>query len=182
MSIKLGLEMEGVFVKNGMPIRAARLFDKKVDFKDSYDVCAEVRTYNPIEARESSAMSQLGAQILREMHRVTKEARIMGGDVIWDEVLIPEHIHEDVIRNVAFGKRVIHNEITGVDGYAKSKVAGTDDRFRGGGLHINVSGIKKSQHKTLVKMLTQTLPHPTDSSQYLPFRSAYRARGLWRET
>lgn len=51
--LKIGIEFEGVFVKNGVPIRAARLFDRDIPFKDTYDVCAEPCPANSVTyARE----------------------------------------------------------------------------------------------------------------------------------
>lgn len=182
MTPKIGIEFEGVFLKNGTPIRAARLFGREVDFKDTYDVCSEVRSTAPVEWNRTTLIRDLGGDIMDQMHKVQKEARIHGGDVLWDEALIPEWIHEDVTRNVYFESRVVHNMFTGVDEQPTNKSADSADRFRGGGMHINISGIHERSKEKLVRHLMYGIPHPESATQYLPFRSMYRRRGLWRHT
>lgn len=182
MTPKIGIEFEGVFLKNGTPIRAARLFGREVEFKDTYDVCSEVRSTRPIEWNSTTLIRDLGGDIMDKMHHVQKEALIHGGDVLWGETLIPEWIHEDVTRNVQFQHRVVHNMFTGVDEQPTNKSANSADRFRGGGMHINISGICDCKKEQLVRLLMYGIPHPEGASEYLPFRSMYRRRGLWRHT
>lgn len=198
--MKIGLEVEGVFTLNGRPIRAPVLFGKPINDCDSYDVCAEVRTQAIPLRRVSDVVADLKGGLLAAgdlcayemglvllqnllfyMDRVQQAARARGGDVTWDEMLIPEYIHREVMDTCSFKNRTIHNALTGVDTTTKHPAAGRDDRYRGGGMHINISGVPNGAINNLVKQMTNCIHHPSTPEEGLPFRSLYRARGLWRE-
>jgi hypothetical protein len=95
-------------------------------------------------------------------------------------MLIPYGVHEDIMKNVKFEPRIIHSAATG-DFHLKDKDAFSSDRYRGGGLHINMSFARADvDMKAAARMFMCSCLHPSGPDEMLPWRSLYRKPGQWR--
>ena len=179
----VGLEFEGVLLRGVTPVRAGEVWSASLptssgsDAIDTYDCLAEVRSDPlPVVLGENANdfAVRIGTQLLCEMESL--EDKVPGGyKILWDEVEIPPSVHENIINDCKFNRKEIRNILTG-EVYKKDPNAWASDKFRGGGMHINISLANMSSAKKVVKLLAH-LPHPSGGK--LPHRSRYRSPGQY---
>lgn len=185
--IKIGLEYEGVIKKDNKIVRWMDLSsdiqkkiqsDNKIPPVDNYDCLAEVRTFPLTNPNEKSILNELFDKIENLNNIFIKN----GLTIDWNENIIPENLHKSIINNMKHldGVNKKYKETYTLDGNGSKlwlPIHLMEDKRRGGGLHINVSGLNKECIISFVCALHSSLEHLKDKT----LCSQYRQQILYRD-
>ena len=189
--MKIGLELEGVILKNGNPFRWSEMTElERIKIKtrsgawldqqdpvDRYDILAEVRT----EPLENPTGHQLAQALLDEVQKTSSAFKSMGYTVSWTEHLIGVELNRAVNNDLA----QLPKKDTFCVGEEKTSLFCPKDNdyifkipsFRGGGVHINVSPLHWSLTSSFALLMHEHLRQFTPES----FSSPYRKNLLFRQ-
>lgn len=180
--MKIGLEYEGVIKREGIAIRWN---DLPIDLRariqgintiapvDRYDCLAEVRFLEQNELTSRNLLYDLFTHIIFLSEKFRKE----GLSIEWKENDISQDLHDRIVKD--FGQDKKSKKITYTLGNQGLQVwqPGVIDKRRGGGLHINVSGLPKNSWLNWVMDMHEGLRDFKNSQM----RSHYRNRILFRK-
>ena len=180
--MKIGIEYEGVILKDGKPLRWSSICKK-----DRKEICNAVSDKNPVDAYDclaeirflsTSVDSRTILQTLMEKINTYNGVFLKRGfNILWGEMEIPEEIHKEIVGEKDKAKEKFKPTSTvssnGVTGWSPEG----GNRFRGGGMHINVSPISQLLAPALVLSLHESLRHHSEQTM----KSNYRHHILFRQ-
>jgi hypothetical protein len=190
---KIGFEYEGVItntetgvitrwsniqqgIRDKIKERAPRGY--LIDPVDNYDCLAEVRVL--LDANENYEPEYMLFALFRNIVAVNNAFLQNGYTIIWGEKLIPKELHNQIIGST-LDKEKCKNEketFTFNGHYGVMRFHNNPkDFYRGGGLHINISGIDKRDYFAFIinmhRYMQSWLGHK--------WHSHYRDNILWRD-
>jgi hypothetical protein len=190
--MKIGLEYEGVLYKDNKIVRWKELPDEikkhlnshynKTPI-DNYDCLAEVRTYPMINPTAEFLLQEL----FNGIFSLAIRCKHYGIDIKWQECEISSDLHKviciECIKDL-YGANVDYGQTNKKITYVLDKItykkdiwlSKQTDSFRGGGLHINISGLKENSLISWVKNMSPFINHYGDI-----WKSSYRNNILFRD-
>ena len=146
--MKIGLEFEGVITHNGHIVRWSKIPENirngikedmgvTMDPVDRYDCLAEVRT-EPLVNPSPLVLEQT---LFKKILEASAAFEWFGYDIIWNEVEIPQAIHDEICSDISF--ETAKKEVMTIESGLVSLFTATGNSYRGGGLHINVSPVPR---------------------------------------
>lgn len=140
-SMRIGLEYEGVILKDGniirfssMPVEHQEIIKAKyANPHDNYDCLAECRTL-PFTFESTRDVAY---KLFEECSKLTSIYNDLGYNIHWGELEIPKEIHDSIKSDVKFKKPMLtinKGFFVDIDNSSEEKF------YRGGGIHLNISG------------------------------------------
>jgi len=190
--MKIGLEFEGVIVSyataeitrwSSIPEDLRRRIKKMIYIRreqedpcDGYDALAEVRTL-PIPNPTPEILIEA---LFLQMEIATHAYAANGYEIRWYEQNIPDDLHNQIqfdLNNPPAGQYKVkkYTQVLTKDGAVEYKSTG--NRFRGGGLHINISSLPEVFAPSVVAGLDKNLSKLRFNYK---FKSHYRNNILFR--
>lgn len=190
--MKIGLEFEGVIINystgqisrwSGIPEDVRQRIKKMIyvrreqeDPCDGYDALAEVRTL-PIPNPTPEILIE---SLYTQMELATNAFAANGYEIRWYEQNMPDELHEEIqysLDNPPDGQypEKKYTQVLTKDGVVEYKSVG--NRFRGGGLHINISSLPEVFAPSVVAGLDKNLSRQRHDYK---FQSHYRNNILFR--
>lgn len=174
--MRIGLEYEGVILKNGNIIRFSSMpiehqdaiKSKYANPHDNYDCLAECRTL-PFTFESTRDVAY---KLFEECSKITSIYNDLGYDIHWGELEIPKEIHDSIRSDVKFKKPMLtinKGFFIDIDNSSEEKF------YRGGGIHLNISG-RHGNH--LIGIILSIFNYRYHAST--EFKSFYRKNFLFR--
>lgn len=192
--MKIGLEFEGVIIDSqtreitrwkNIPEQKqkniCRLInygenDAKVLPIDTYDCLAEVRT-RPLENVSARDMLYSLFSLIERTNRAYESA---GYTILWKEMEIPEKLHTEISCEIDADPNKSKKATYTINNNGIESYYSKGNRFRGGGIHVNVSPIPTIIAPAFILELHKIMrahSHKADGKQ---FQSQYRKNILYR--
>ena len=175
-NLLIGLEYEGVILKDGKIIRFSSMPKEHQEAilrrypcpHDNYDCLAECRTKPFI----FGSTRDIAYRLFSEVSMLTSIYNSVGYDIHWGEMEIPAEIHNAIKADVKFKKPIL---TIGKSGIVDIKNMPEEGFYRGGGIHINISGRSKAHLLGMALMA-----YNISSTLMFKFKSFYRKSFLFR--
>lgn len=187
--MKIGLEFEGVIrsSKTGGIVRWPHIDEKvrnaikrmiyekreKVEPIDRYDCLAEVRTAPLLNPSPVDLISAL----YTELELTTNAFMANGYFIQWFEQEISDELHREIQASINADQNKVKKETYTLTAKGCTRWTSEGNRFRGGGLHINVSPVPRMFSTAFVMSLEQSL---AAHRNLFRFQSHYRNNVLFR--
>jgi hypothetical protein len=180
----VGLEYEGVILDSNNRItqwseisRSSREYlslvttkvrDCDTSITDRYSCLAEIRT------APQSSITMAASHLSRYLKQTSNHFGNCGYKIHWGELEIPLDTHYAILnsidKTICFDNRItnktLYKKSLTENSYNQYKV--TDNNYRGGGLHINISGITRNQFFTFMRLINNNYNYSLKSKYRLP--------------
>jgi hypothetical protein len=181
--VKIGLEYEGVILKNGVITRFSEMPQNHQDDikkhytnpNDGFDCLAECRTRPRNVSIYPISTRTIAEELFNEVTALTKAYNKYGYEVYWGEMNIPEKLRIKILANTKFKKEIL--TISPSLGYRTIPFVDKPENgtcYRGGGIHLNISGLNKWEGYGLIQEIYSSLPNSNS------WKSFYRKEFLFR--
>ena len=147
--IQIGLEYEGIILKDENIIRFSSMpTEHQESIKrryanphDNYDCLAECRT-PPFHSENTISVDSIAYLLFSQVALLTSIYNELGYDIYWGEMEIPKEIHNSIKSDVKFKKQILTINNGKIIEFSNNN---EDKFYRGGGIHLNISGFPKTQ-------------------------------------